>query len=136
MIDKESLILITARRAQTLKCPIYDGNFVRIGLGQVPEITSLKAIADPSLDLRNPLKGPFDVIRNNPLRLENEALLLLKSAQLLPAAIVSKVDEGKNYATLHNLTYLQTEQVVEMAIGSKGIADCLLYTSPSPRDRC
>ena len=133
LIDKESLILITARRAQTLKCPIYDGNFVRIGLGQVPEITSLKAIADPSLDLRNPLKGPFDVIRNNPLRLENEALLLLKSAQLLPAAIVSKVDEGKNYATLHNLTYLQTEQVVEMAIGSRGIAEAISAKVPTAR---
>ena len=29
-IDTNSFILITARRAQTLKCPIYDGNFVRI----------------------------------------------------------------------------------------------------------
>jgi len=107
LIDKESLILITARRAQTLKCPIYEGNFVRIGLDQVP--------------------------RDNPLRLENEALLLLKSAQLLPAAVVSKVDNGKNYATLHNLTYLQTEQVAEMAIGSRGIADAISAKVPTAR---
>ena len=27
LIDKNSFILLTARRAQTLKCPIYDRNF-------------------------------------------------------------------------------------------------------------
>ncbi|GIR85565.1 MAG: hypothetical protein CM15mP85_21890 [Rhodobacterales bacterium] len=58
-IDENSFILITARRAQTLKCPVYDGNFARIEVGQAPKISSLKAIADPSLDLKNPLKGPF-----------------------------------------------------------------------------
>ena len=55
LVDKNSMVLITARRAQTLKCPIYDGNFVRIELNQIPEINSIKAIADPSLDLKNPL---------------------------------------------------------------------------------
>ena len=30
VIDKNSFILITTRRAKTLKCPIYDENFVRI----------------------------------------------------------------------------------------------------------
>ena len=92
LIDKNSFILLTARRAQTLKCPIYDRNFARISLGKDPKITSVKAISDPSLDLRTPLKGPFDVIRHKTLKLENEALLLLKSTQLLPAAIISKVD--------------------------------------------
>ena len=62
-IDKNSSILITAKRAQTLKCPVYDGNFARLKLSQVSEITSIKAIADPSLDLKNPLKGPFKIIR-------------------------------------------------------------------------
>ena len=105
-IDKNSSILITAKRAQTLKCPVYDGNFARLKLSQVSEITSIKAIADPSLDLKNPLKGPFKIIREKPLKLENEALLLLKSAQLLPAAVVSKITDGESYASRHNLTYL------------------------------
>ena len=61
LIDKHSSILITAKRAQTLKCPVYDGNFAIIKLRQVSEITSIKAIADPSLDLKNPLKGPFKI---------------------------------------------------------------------------
>ena len=53
-IDENSFILITARRAQTLKCPVYEGNFARIEIGQSPKISSLKAIADPSLDLKEP----------------------------------------------------------------------------------
>ena len=95
-IDENSFILITARRAQTLKCPVYDGNFARIQIGNAPKISILKAISDPSLDLRNPLKGPFEIIRGKPLRLENEVLLLLKSAQLLPAAIISRIKNGEN----------------------------------------
>ena len=51
-IDENSFILITARRAETLKCPVYDGNFARLETGQAPKVSSLKAIADPSLDLK------------------------------------------------------------------------------------
>ena len=47
LVDKNSMILITARRAQTLKCPIYDGNFVRIELNQVLEmVRPLKLFLD------------------------------------------------------------------------------------------
>ena len=133
LIDKNSFILLTARRAQTLKCPIYDRNFVRISLDQVPKINSVKAISDPSLDLRTPLKGPFEVIRDKTLKLENEALLLLKSAQLLPAAIVSKVDNGENYATQHNLTYLQTELLRKIELSSEEIADAISAEIPTAR---
>ena len=133
LVDKNSVILITARRAQTLKCPIYDGNFVRIELNQIPEINSIKAIADPSLDLKNPLKGPFNIIRDKPLKLENEALLMMKTAQLLPAAIISKVTKGKDYAKLHNLTYLQADQLTEVAINAKDIAEAISAEIPTAR---
>ena len=131
LIDKNSAILITARRAQTLKCSIYDGNFAKIKLAQVSKVNILKAIADPSLDLRSPLKGPFNIIRDRPLELENEALLLLKSAQLLPAAIVSKITDGESYASNHNLTYLQTGQLLEMAISPRSISDAITAEVPT-----
>ena len=133
LVDKNSIILITARRAQTLKCPIYDGNFVRIELNQIPEINSIKAIGDPSLDLKNPLKGPFNIIRYKPLKLENEALLMMKTAQLLPAAIISKVTKGKDYAKLHNLTYLQADQLTEVAINGRDIAEAISAEIPTAR---
>jgi len=130
-INEKSFILLTARRAQTLKCPVYEGNFARIELDKTPKISSLKAISDPSLDLYNPLKGPFDVIREEPLKLENEALLLLKSAQLLPAAIISQIDDGANFAANNKLTHLRTEQLKELAISSRGIADAITATVPT-----
>ncbi len=133
LIKKNSFILITARRAQTLKCPVYDENFTRIELGKFSEISSLKAIADPSLDLKNPLKGPFNVIRDKPLKLENEALLLLKSAQLLPAAVITQVVNGESYASKHNLTFLQTDQLLEIAISPRGISDAITAEVPTAR---
>jgi len=133
LIDKNSFILITERRAQTLKCSIYDRSFARIELAQVAKITSLKAIADPSLDLRNPLKGPFNIIRDKTLELENEAILLLKSSQLLPAAVVSQIVDGKNYASDHNLTYLKTDQLLEMAMSPRGISDAISAEVPTAR---
>jgi len=130
---ENSFILITLRRAQILKCPVYEGNFARIELAQAPEITSLKAIADPSLDLRSPLKGPFKIIRDKPLKLENEAILLLKSAQLLPAAVVSQITDGESFASRHNLTYLKTAQLLEMAISPRGISDAITAEVPTAR---
>ena len=132
-ISKNSFILITAKRAQTLKCPVYDGNFVRLELGLTPKIASLKAIADPSLDLKNPLKGPFKIIRGKSLKLETEALLLLKSAQLLPAAVISPVADGELYAQSQNITCLQTEQVILSALSSHSISDAITAEVPTSR---
>ena len=132
-IDKSSFILITARRAQTLKCPIYDGNFVRIELGEKSTPHSVKAIADPMLDLENPLKGPFKIIREMPIEIENEALIVLKSAQLLPAAIISQVNNGENFAKTNKLTYLKKEQLLEMAISPEDIADAITAEVPTAR---
>ena len=132
-IDKSSFILITARRAQTLKCPIYNGNFVRIELGEKSTPHSVKAIADPMLDLENPLKGPFKIIREMPIEIENEALIVLKSAQLLPAAIISQVNNGENFAETNKLTYLKKEQLLEMAISPEDIADAITAEVPTAR---
>tara|TARA_Y200000002_G_scaffold366398_1_gene357323 strand:+ start:1463 stop:2521 length:1059 start_codon:yes stop_codon:yes gene_type:complete len=132
-IDINSFILITSRRAETLKCPIYDGNFVRIELNEKLTPSSIKAIADPMLDLKNPLKGPFKIIREMPLEIENEAIIILKSAQLLPAAIVSLVTNGESFAETHKLTYLKTEQLLEMAVSPKGIADAITAEVPTER---
>ena len=132
-IDKSSFVLITARRAQTLKCPIYDGNFVKIELGEKSTPHSVKAIADPMLDLKNPLKGPFKIIREMPIEIENEALIVLKSAQLLPAAIISQVNNGENFAETNKLTYLKKEQLLEMAISPEDIADAITAEVPTAR---
>ena len=68
-----------------------------------------------------------------PLKIENEAITVLKSAQLLPAAIISRVTDGELFAETHKLTYLKTEQLQEMAISPKGIADAITAEVPTAR---
>ena len=57
----------------------------------------------------------------------------MKSAQLLPAAIVSKVENGKNYANEHKLTYLTTKQIREIALSPGGISDAISAEIPTER---
>ena len=51
----------------------------------------------------------------------------------MPAAIISKVDNGKNYATQHNLTYLQTELLRKMELSSEEIAEAITAEIPTTR---
>ena len=72
-------------------------------------------------------------MRGKTLKLENEAILLLKSAQLLPAAIVSQVENGKDYANEHKLTYLTIKQIREAALSPGDIADAISAEIPTAR---
>ena len=68
-----------------------------------------------------------------PIEIENEALIVLKSAQLLPAAIISQVNNGENFAETNKLTYLKKEQLLEMAISPEDIADAITAEVPTAR---
>ena len=57
----------------------------------------------------------------------------MKSAQLLPAAIISRVNNGENFASKNNLTYLQTEQLMNLTISSTSIADAITAEVPTAR---
>ena len=81
-------LAITARRAQTLRAPAYDGDLARLALPEDAGLDWLAAMADPVDDLARPLKGPFRALRTGPADLHRAALLLAKAAHLLPAALV------------------------------------------------
>ena len=87
-------LALTARRAETLKLPAYDGDLARLVLPADRGLDWLRAIADPSDDLRLPMKGPFHSLREGPAALHRAALSLVKSAQLLPAALLVIVPDG------------------------------------------
>ena len=79
---------ITAARAATLKARAYDGDVARIRLRTDQTAAELRAIADPALDLENPLLGPHETEREGDAQLDRAALKLCKLALLLPAAMV------------------------------------------------
>ncbi|EEW26642.1 GTP cyclohydrolase II [Rhodobacter ferrooxidans] len=99
-------LAITARRAETLKTPAYDGDLVRLALSDDVGLDWLAAMADPADDLRVPMKGPFHSLRGGSASLHRAAIALAKSAHLLPAVLVLPVTDGAALAASGNLTLL------------------------------
>ncbi len=86
-------IALTAHRARVLNAMVYDTHLARIRIPQDADISWVRAMADPSLDLTHPMKGPFSALRDGTADLEEAAVTLCKRAHLLPTAVVFPVGE-------------------------------------------
>jgi len=84
-------LVLTSRRATTLKTPAYDADIARLDLPDLADLAWLQAMADPAQDLQHPMKGPFQPIRDGSPRMHQAGLALVKSAQLLPAVLLVRV---------------------------------------------
>lgn len=100
------VLALTAHRAHTLKARAYDGDLARVAIPFDADTAWLRALADPADDLTRPMKGPLMTLRNGPTRLHRAALALVKSAQLLPAAVVVETVQATALAAQHGLTML------------------------------
>jgi GTP cyclohydrolase II len=85
-------LAITARRADTLRARAYDDDLARIVLPRDVTAAWVASVADPKDDLSTPMKGPFTSLRGGDADLHRLALRLVKSARLLPAALVVEFD--------------------------------------------
>ena len=86
------VLALTSFRADTLKARAYDGDLARIALRPDMDATTIARLADPKDDLTRPMSGPFVTLRDGPAAPHRAALALLKSARLLPAAVVVETD--------------------------------------------
>ncbi len=84
----DPLLVLTQARARTLKIRLYTPDVAALRLPKDADPDMLRAIADPTLDLRFPLKGPFETVREGLPDGAAEAVRLAKLAGLLPAALV------------------------------------------------
>lgn len=82
------VLAISARRAETLKARPYDGDLARIVLPDGATLDWVQGVADPADDLNTPMKGPLLSERSGSADLHRLAIGLIKSARLLPAAVV------------------------------------------------
>ena len=82
------VLAITAWRAETLRARPYDGDLARLRVADDATARWVACVADPKDDLSNPMKGPFTEIRDGSADLHRAAISLVKSAHLLPAALV------------------------------------------------
>jgi GTP cyclohydrolase II len=105
------VLAITARRAETLKARAYDGDLARI----VPPVDTglewLRSVADPADDLRMPMKGPLQSVRDGSADLARAALGLAKTAHLLPAALLVPVQDALDLAGANGLTLLTLAEI-------------------------
>lgn len=106
------VLVLTARRAETLKLAAYDGDLVRIALPPDADMNWISAMADPAHDLDVPLKGPFRAVREGAADLHRMAIALTKTAHLLPAALVLELPDGPAVARTEGLTCLDLATVL------------------------
>jgi len=104
------VIAITARRAETLKARAYDGDMARVVLPQDATLPWVLAVADPADDLNAPMKGPLTSQRGGAPDLHRLALALVKSARLLPAALILTVPDGPGFAAANGLTRIDRDR--------------------------
>ena len=101
-------LAITARRATTLKARAYDGDLARVVVPPDASLGWVLGVADPADDLKSPMKGPLTSERGCNVELHRLALALVKSARLLPAALVLPMSEGAGFAARNGLTLLDS----------------------------
>ena len=105
-LGTKAVLVITAQRANTLKAPAYDGDIARIALPKTVDTAWITAVANPADDLLAPMKGPLQCQRNGDATAHRVAIKLIKSARLLPAALVVPVSGAAEFATTNALTLL------------------------------
>ena len=82
------LLLLTHARASTLKIRLYTPDVVAVALEPGWSADHLRAIADPTADMAEPLKGPFAASRDELPEGAAASVKLTKLAGLLPATII------------------------------------------------
>ncbi|MDW3224035.1 MAG: GTP cyclohydrolase II [Paracoccaceae bacterium] len=118
-LSGDTVLTITARRAETLKARVYDNDLARIVM--VPDATLAWAdsIADPAGDLMAPLKGPLACARGGDVAAHRAALSLCKTARLLPACLVTEITDAPVFARQNGLTLLPlAEMLPHMSVRS------------------
>ena len=109
----DTRLVITARRAKTLKVACYDGDFAQISISNDRDLQWVKSVTDPSCDLSAGPLGPFQVLRDTAIGQERAALALLKSAALLPAAILTEIQNPEEFAN-NGLSLLHSTDIDEL----------------------
>lgn len=117
------VLAVTDWRAGTLKARAYDGDLARLILPADADAMWVRDAVDPANDLSRPMMGPFASERGGDAALHRAAIRLAKAARLLPAALVTPVDDGPALATDQGLTCLPLAETV------------MALSAPTPHDR-
>jgi len=127
-------LVVTNRRAETLKARAYDGDIARLVLPPEAGLAWVHAIANPADDLRNPMKGPLASLRDGNADLHRAAITLVKAARLLPAVVCVPV--GLGFALAHDLTSVDADAITDTTLSAqRGIVAARLPIAVSEAGR-
>jgi GTP cyclohydrolase II len=114
-------ILISGNRAATLKLANQRDAAptapVRIARAPWIDLAGATAIADPALDLKTPLKGPFRTVPLSPHEHAEAALRLARLAGLLPAMFIG--GEAAERTNVSAAAILEATQATSLRIASR-----------------
>jgi GTP cyclohydrolase II len=123
-VDRASGILLSAARAATLKLAnqLAAADVAQPVLIKAPaelDASLALAIADPALDLRYPMKGPFAAQALPDLKAAAAAMELAREAGLLPAFLVVDASRAEVVATVADVTAFQDAGALRIAARAK-----------------
>ncbi len=95
---KPAVLVLTHARARTLKIRVYTPDVVALPLPRDAQMAKLRAIADPTKDLAEPMKGPFEPVRGRISENLALAVRLAKLSGLLPAVVAAQGASAPNNA--------------------------------------
>lgn len=127
----DAYLVVTHRRAETIKIYAYDGSFARIVIPQDRTLTWIKNVADPAADMVAGLKGPFQTIMTPSLGIEDTALRMMKQAQILPAALVTPVTEPQEVARQSNLSHVRVGDIDPLLAAPLALTDVAAARLPT-----
>ena len=107
----EMALAVTRWRADTLKARAYDGDLARIAVPADADLRWINGVADPADDLRTPMKGPLQSLRDGEAGLARAGIALAKAARVLPAVIILPLDDPRGFAEAQNLTLVPPDAV-------------------------
>lgn len=88
-------LVLTKNRASVLHIMPSDGDVVVLPLTERLDPPTIRSLADPTADMDNPMRGPFQRLKTRASPLNDAAIKLCKLARLLPAAlVVENISDG------------------------------------------
>lgn len=112
-VASNSFLMLTNNRALSLKVAGENWPVVRIERPSWMTSADIVALADPTLDLANPMKGPYKRINHASEDNDLAAIKLAKLARLLPALIAAEIEGDPTALMLtHGLSQAEAADVL------------------------